>query len=132
MDSKPLRRMTKQRRIILEELKKVTCHPTAEDLHHLVRRRLPKISIATVYRNLEILSAEGIVLKMDLAGTQRRFDGTTENHYHIRCIECGRVDDIDIEPFPLIEKAAQRSCGYKVVSHWMEFTGICPDCFRKN
>ncbi|MGB6066790.1 MAG: transcriptional repressor [Desulfomonilaceae bacterium] len=132
MDSKPLRRMTEQRRIILEELKKVTCHPTAEDLHHLVRQRLPKISIATVYRNLEILSAEGMVLKMDLAGTQRRFDGTTENHYHIRCIECGRVDDVDIEPIPKIEETAQGSCGYKVVSHWIEFTGICPDCNGNN
>jgi len=132
MNSKPQRRLTKQRKVILEELRKVTSHPTAEDLHHLVRKRLPKISIATVYRNLEILSAEGMVLKMDLSGTQRRFDGTTQNHYHIRCSRCGRVDDVHIEPIPMIEETVQRFCGYRVESHWMEFTGICPDCNGSN
>lgn len=132
MNSKPLRRMTQQRRVILEELKKVTSHPTAEDLHYMVRKRLPKISIATVYRNLEILSSDGLVLKMDLVGAQRRFDGTPENHYHIRCSKCGRVDDVHIEPIPMIEETVQRFCGYRVESHWMEFTGICPDCNGNN
>ena len=132
MNSNPPRRMTRQRRVILEELKKVTSHPTAEDLHHLVRKRLPRISIATVYRNLEILSSEGMVLKMDLAGAQRRFDGTPENHYHIRCHKCGRVDDVHMEPIPMIEETVQRFCGYRVESHWMEFTGICPHCNGSN
>lgn len=128
MDIKPSRRMTQQRRVILEELKRVTCHPTAEELHRLVRKKLPKISIATVYRNLEFLSDAGLVWKMDVAGTQRRFDGTTENHYHIRCSRCGRVEDVDIEPLAIIEETAKRLCGYKVLSHRVELTGICPDC----
>jgi Fur family transcriptional regulator, ferric uptake regulator len=132
MNSNPPRRMTKQRKVILEELKKVTSHPTAEDLHFLVRKRLPKISIATVYRNLEILSAEGMVLKMDLAGAQRRFDGTPENHYHIRCSKCGRVDDVDMGIIPMIDETAAKFCGYKVASHWIEFTGVCPDCNGSN
>jgi Fur family ferric uptake transcriptional regulator len=132
IDSKPSRRMTQQRRVILEELKRVTCHPTAEELHRLVRKRLPKISIATVYRNLEILSDAGLVWKMDVSGTQRRFDGTTENHYHIRCRRCGRVEDVDIEPLKIIEEAAKRLCGYKVLSHRVELTGICPDCDKDN
>ena len=122
------RRMTEQRRVILEELNKVTCHPTADELHRLVRKRLPRISIATVYRNLEILSGEGTVWKMELAGAQRRFDGTTENHYHIRCIECGRVDDVPGDPISNIEETVERSCGYRVLSHTIEFAGICPAC----
>ncbi len=132
MKSNSTRRMTKQRRVILEELKKVTSHPTAEDLHHLVRKRLPRISIATVYRNLEILSVEGMVLKMDVAGVQRRFDGNPENHYHIRCNKCGRVDDVHMDTIPMIEETAGKFCSYKVVSHWMEFTGICPNCNGSN
>ncbi len=132
MDPKPSRRMTRQRKVILEELRKVTSHPTADELHRLVRNRLPKISIATVYRNLEILSDEGEVWKMDVAGTQRRFDGTTENHYHIRCSVCGRVDDVDMEVVETIEETAQRACGYQVLSHTTEFTGICPDCANSN
>ncbi len=77
MFTRAVHRMTNQRRVILEELKKLRSHPTAEDLHQLVRRRLPKISMATVYRNLEILCSEGLAQKMDVAGPQRRFDGDT-------------------------------------------------------
>lgn len=132
MDQKPPRRMTQQRRVILEELRKLRSHPTADDLHRLVRIRLPKISIATVYRNLELLSDEGQVLKMDVAGTQRRFDGTTENHYHIRCSICGRVDDVPMEVVGSLEETAEKHCGYRVMSHRIEFTGICPDCADGN
>ncbi|HTY22438.1 MAG TPA: transcriptional repressor [Desulfomonilaceae bacterium] len=124
--------MTQQRRVILEELNKLTSHPTAEELHRIVRNRLPKISIATVYRNLEILSAEGEVLKLEVAGTQRRFDGTTDNHYHIRCSVCGRVDDVHMALVDDIEETAQKNSGYGVLSHRIEFTGICPDCTGKN
>jgi Fur family transcriptional regulator, ferric uptake regulator len=120
--------MTKQRRVILEELRKVTSHPTADLLHQMVRKSLPKISIATVYRNLEILSEEGLVLKMDVAGTQRRFDGNPRNHYHIRCGVCGRVDDVHMEVVASIEEDAGKSSGYRVLSHTVEFTGVCPEC----
>jgi Fur family ferric uptake transcriptional regulator len=132
MDSNNSRRMTKQRKVILEELRKVTSHPTADLLHQMVRKRLPKISIATVYRNLEILSDEGMVLKMDVAGTQRRFDGNPENHYHIRCSMCGRVDDVHMELVSSIEENATRVSGYRVFSHTVEFTGICPECANGN
>lgn len=128
MDPKNGRRMTKQRRIIVEELKKVTSHPTADQLHQMVRKRLPSISIATVYRNLELLSDGGVILKMDVAGTQRRFDGNPNNHYHIRCCRCGRVDDVHMEHLASIEETAQRTCGYTVLFHRVEFTGICPEC----
>lgn len=132
MDQKPPRRMTQQRKVILEELHKLTSHPTADDLHRIVRNRLPKISIATVYRNLELLSDEGQVLKMDVAGTQRRFDGNTENHYHIRCSVCGRVDDVHMELVSGLQETAQKRCGYRVISHRIEFTGICPECSGRN
>lgn len=125
------RRMTKQRQIIIEELKKVTSHPTADQLYEIVRKKLPKISLSTVYRNLETLSAEGTILKMDAAGTQKRFDATVENHYHIRCIRCGRVDDVDMETIPEIEEIARMRSNYQSVSHVVEFTGICPDCFAR-
>ena len=132
MTSKPPRRMTQQRRTILEELGKLTCHPTADEIYRLVRHRLPKISIATVYRNLEILSEEGLVWKMDVAGAQRRFDATTANHYHIRCDACGRVDDVHMEPISAIENTAEKISGYQVLTHRVEFAGICPDCAENN
>jgi len=132
MKSNGARRMTQQRKVILEELRKVTSHPTAEELHRLVRERLPRISIATVYRNLEVLADEGMVWKMDVAGTQRRFDGTTANHYHIRCRVCGRLDDVHMQLIGAIEEAAEATSGYSALSHRVEFTGICPACAKNN
>ena len=131
MWTKAVHRMTNQRRVILEELKKLRSHPTAEDLHQLVRRRLPKISMATVYRNLEILCSEGLAQKMDMAGPQRRFDGDTSNHYHVRCVACGRVEDVDFDPIPDIEQTIGDRSAYKVLSHRLEFIGLCPECLAK-
>jgi Fur family ferric uptake transcriptional regulator len=128
MLTRAVRRMTNQRQVVLEELLKLRSHPTAEELHQLVRRRLPKISMATVYRNLEILSSEGLAQKMDMAGAQRRFDGDTSNHYHVRCVACGRVEDVDFDPIPNIEQAIGDRSAYKVLSHRLEFIGLCPDC----
>lgn len=128
MWTRAVRRMTNQRQVILEELKKLRSHPTAEQLHQLVRRRLPKISMATVYRNLEILCSEGLAQKMDMAGPQRRFDGDMSNHYHVRCVACGRVEDLDFDPIADIEQTIRDRSAYKVLSHRLEFIGLCPNC----
>ena len=92
--------MTRQRKVILEELRKVDTHPSADEVYEMVRKRLPRISLGTVYRNLEILSAKGEIQKLELGCTLKRFDGIAENHYHIRCLQCDRVvdapDDVDV------------------------------------
>jgi len=124
-------RMTQQRRLILEELRKVNSHPTADELYQLVQRRLPKISLGTVYRNLEILSQAGIIQKLELGGTQRRFDGKAENHYHIRCIQCGRVEDVLTKPLAPIEKEISGASDYQIIGYRLEFMGICPRCKKR-
>lgn len=121
-------RMTDQRRIILEELRKVNTHPTANEVYDMVRKRLPKISLGTVYRNLEILSEIGAIQKLELAGTQKRFDGTVENHYHVRCLGCGRVEDVPVGPMPTLDKALNGVSDYKVFWHRLEFMGLCRRC----
>ena len=78
-------RVTRQRRVILEELRKLTSHPTAPALYEVVRRRLPRISLGTVYRNLELLARAGFIQRLDLQGAEARFDGNPEHHYHVRC-----------------------------------------------
>lgn len=124
-------RMTKQRRVILDELQKVTSHPTADDMYQLLRRRLPKISLGTVYRNLEIMSENGMIQKLDVGGTQKRFDGKADTHYHVRCLRCNKVDDIDVEPDTRVEKKAQSHTKYKILRHRVEFIGYCPACQAK-
>lgn len=127
-------RMTDQRRIILEELEKKHEHPNASDVYERVKKRLPHISLGTVYRNLEILSSEGMVKRIDVPSGQRRFDAGTHEHNHIRCISCGKVDDVpissDIRLKPVIAQASSTS-GYQQTGCTIDFFGICPDCAGK-
>jgi len=128
MDNLPNMRLTTQRQIILEELGKVTSHPTANEVYDMVRKRLPRIGLGTVYRNLELMAESGIILKLEVGGTQKRFDATTDSHYHIRCTHCDKVEDIDIPVQYHINEHAGRACNYEVLGHHIEFSGICVDC----
>jgi len=121
-------RMTKQRQIILEELCKLKSHPTADEMYQILRRKMPRISLGTVYRNLEILSDCGMIQKIDVGGTQKRFDGNADIHYHIRCLRCNKVEDIEIEPDKKLENTARQLSKYTVLRHHTEFIGICPSC----
>ncbi len=122
------RRMTNQRKIILEELRKVTSHPTADQLYEIVRKKLPKISLGTVYRNLETLSDQGLALKLDMGGSQRHYDGMVENHYHVRCNKCEQVADLELPIMETIEEEAQKVTNFYIERHNMEFVGMCQDC----
>ena len=124
-------RITKQRQVILEELRSVTSHPTADDMYDMVRRRLPNVSLGTVYRNLEILAESGVVQKIDIGGTKKRFDGNVEVHYHLRCVVCGRVDDVHFDTGVDLEALAAVMTDYSILRHRLEFIGICPNCERK-
>jgi len=124
-------RLTKQRSIILEELRSVKTHPTADEVYQMVRQKLPRISLGTVYRNLELMAEHGIIRKIATAGTQKRFDGTAEHHYHIRCERCGRVADLDLPPEKSVEVEAQKHTDFTVIDHNLEFVGICPSCRQK-
>jgi len=121
-------RNTQQRRVILEELRKLESHPTAMELHEITRRRLPKISLGTVYRNLELLAQAGTIRKLELGGSEARFDGDVVRHYHVRCVRCGRVDDFpDAPEFPVAQKFTSAT-GYDIIGHHLEFVGVCPAC----
>ena len=128
MNPSAVLRMTKQRQTILDELCKLKSHPTADEMYQILRKKMPRISLGTVYRNLEILSDCGMIQKIDVGGTQKRFDGNASPHYHIRCIRCNKVEDIDIEPNKKIENTAHHISNYTVLRHHTEFIGICPAC----
>ncbi len=123
-------RMTQQRRIILEELRRYNNHPTADRLYERVRKQMPRISLGTVYRNLEILTAIGEIQTLELSGSQKRFDGNPCKHYHIRCMHCGRVDDAPIAPLSRLEDELYESTVYTIMGHRLEFLGLCPECTK--
>ena len=126
--SKPESRMTRQRQVILEELKKVASHPTADEIYKAVRRRLPRISLGTIYRNLETLSESGVIQKLEFGGSQKRFDAESEDHYHVRCTACDRLDDIPSEPISGIEDRFHNACNYRITGYQLLLTGLCPKC----
>ena len=130
-NNESMMRLTTQRQIILEELAKVKTHPTASELYDMVRKRLPRIGLGTVYRNLELMAENGMILKLEVGGTQKRFDATTDTHYHIRCSNCGKVDDIDTPVLDELVREAAASSSYQVLGHHVEFSGICPGCQKE-
>ncbi|MFC1573392.1 Fur family transcriptional regulator [Candidatus Eisenbacteria bacterium] len=121
-------RNSRQREVILEELRGVTSHPTASELHEMVRLRIPKISLGTVYRNLEKFKQEGLVLKLDGAGEQARFDGNPKQHPHVRCVRCGCVSDLHASPSGLQVPALSKSHGFEILGLHIEYVGVCPHC----
>ena len=131
MASVKIRRNTPQRKMVLEELCKMTSHPTAAELYAVVRRRLPRISLGTVYRNLEILHEDSMILKLEFAGAESRFDGNAKQHYHVRCTECGRVDDIHSLDTDQGPAQPAELAGYLIAGHRLEYFGTCPDCQNK-
>jgi Fur family ferric uptake transcriptional regulator len=120
--------MTRQRRVLLDALRQAEGHPTADEVYRTVRRRLPRISLGTVYRNLEVLSQHGLVRKIELGTAPRRFDAEATSHYHIRCLSCGRVDDVDMRPQVTLERAARSATDYEVTGHRLDFLGLCRHC----
>ena len=120
-------RVTRQRTIILEELRKVVTHPTADEIYTMVRRRLPRISLGTVYRNLDLLAEQGEILRIESAGNSKRFDGNTHPHQHVRCQKCGRTADI-MRPVPLPDTRHVVLPGFVITAARLEFDGLCEAC----
>lgn len=125
-------RMTHQREIILTELGKTKSHPTADELYEKVKKKLPRISLATVYRNLEILSTAGMIRKLEISGRQKRFDWELAEHNHIYCVQCHRVDNIEVEGKKLGPLHSAQRKGYDISGCRVEFYGLCPKCKNKN
>ncbi len=125
-------RITNQREIILQELKKMKTHPTADELYEVVKRRLPRISIATVYRNLERLSEAGLIHKLEYGGRQKRFDGDIHPHCHVFCVKCGRVCDVDTRSDWSIKDVVMDAKGFQIFEGSLQFEGLCPECQLKD
>jgi len=122
------RRMTKQRFTILETLRNRCDHPTAESLFLSLKRQLPKISLGTVYRNLDVLVQMELIRVISVAGGPKRFDGNLDTHDHFHCCHCGRV--IDLPSGTLPDDKSINLKGFVVINHTFELEGICEKCTK--
>ena len=120
-------RFTRQRQAIIEALRSTTHHPDAQWVHEQVRRELPNVSLATVYRNLDFLTRQGVILQIATKDSAARFDGNTRMHGHIACTSCSRIDDVPL-PRAVTELRDLGPAGYRSVEVKLEFEGVCPEC----
>ena len=117
-------RNTLQKEIIRSTLCSLKTHPTAPMLYELIHSTHPSISRSTVYRVLGQMAEEGTILRLGVAGSENRYDGTTEQHSHIRCRVCGRVDDL-----PAVEVSeVEDSAGDCIENCSVVYSGVCPQC----
>ncbi|MBI5190437.1 MAG: transcriptional repressor [Nitrospirae bacterium] len=130
MNSEPSikHRMTRQKRVILDVLKGTDTHPTADWVYEKVKKKIPNISLGTVYRNLNILKSQGEILELNFGKGFSRFDGNVSYHYHFTCEHCGRIRDVESPMFEHLNEEVGRNIGHKVSRHRLEFYGECTDC----
>ncbi|MEM7819611.1 MAG: transcriptional repressor [Candidatus Aenigmatarchaeota archaeon] len=121
-------RLTKQRKIILNELRKVKTHPTASQIYEIVKWKIPNISLGTVYRNLRVLKELGMIQEFE--GEISRFDGNPKNHKHFVCKNCKNIYDIDIPVRIIFKKDVIKKCGFKIYDYSFVFYGTCKNCRR--
>lgn len=126
--SKP--RNTRQKAAVLAAVKGATHHPDAKWVYEEVSREIPNISLGTVYRVLASLSAEGLIQEYRQADGPSLYDANTEEHLHIRCTRCGRIEDVPPVRLPdeLVESVRQASAFAKVDEVRLEFGGVCSSC----
>jgi Fe2+ or Zn2+ uptake regulation protein len=123
--------LTSQRVAVFEYLSGVEHHPTAEEIYLAVKPRLPRISLATVYKNLEALIKCEVVSKLSYGDAAARYDIRTDHHYHTRCLACGKVWDLDApEGSAWLKGVRPRQAGFEVRDYRLEILGHCRDCRR--
>lgn len=122
------KRLTDQRKAILEILASTTSHPTADIVYEQVKKVIPNISLGTVYRNLGILRDQNLILELNLTRGLSRYDYNTSLHYHILCLNCGKLEDVNVAALENIETKTALATGYQVLNHQIQFVGLCPQC----
>lgn len=124
------RRMTRQKKLILDILRSTDIHPTADWVYEQARKQLPDISLGTVYRNLNVLKEEGEIMELTYGSTFSRYDGNPRNHYHFVCERCGRVLDVGLPVREELEEELARREGHQVRHHRLELYGVCRACLK--
>ena len=125
-------RITPQRLAILKVLAVSKGHPGAEDIYASVKTDFPTTTIATVYKTLAVLKSIGEVLELEFSGDYNRYDGKkTGPHPHLICIKCRKIVDPDLKSLTEMTAKLASQTGYKLISHRLDFYGICPECQQK-
>lgn len=121
-------RNTIQKELVRRAVFEMKRHVTADEVYEFIKRNYPTIGKGTVYRNLGILADEGSIRRVEVPDGPDRFDFTLPDHYHVRCVRCGEVSDVDMEVLPDLTERIRDAHGMEFISYDILFKGICPAC----
>lgn len=119
---------SKQREAILAYLHSTKEHPTAETVYTKLRETNPKLSLGTVYRNLNLLAGSGEIQRLSVGDGTDHFDATVTPHYHFVCEECGKVMDLEMPQIEFDDEEVLNSFVGKIHGHRVFFYGLCKQC----
>ena len=122
------KRNTIQRTLVLEAVRELGCHASADEVYDTIVKKHPTISRGTVYRNLNLLSDMGEIRKVEIPNEANRFDHMCHEHYHARCVRCGRVFNVEMEFIADLEKNIKDTHGFEIAGHDIVFKGTCLEC----
>ena len=125
--------ITRKRAKLLEVLLASDRHPSASEIHQGVQATYPGTSLATIYNTIEILKDTGQVLEIEFSGSANRYDGRlTTPHPHLVCLQCEKVEDVEIAaPLDPLDRVSNLT-GYEIVRLRTDYYGTCPDCLNSS
>lgn len=122
-------RITPQRYAVLNVLASSLGHPSAESIHAELVDHYPTMSLATVYKTINLLKQEGEILELEFSDLGNRYDGNKPYpHPHVICTGCGKIIDPSQFNFDEITSKIMEETGFKILTHRLDFYGVCPDC----
>jgi Fur family peroxide stress response transcriptional regulator len=125
-------KLTPQRLAIAKVLAESKGHPNVETIFEKLQDRFPTISLATVYRNVILFKSIGQVLELGFPDGGNRYDGNKPYpHPHVVCVRCGKIIDPDLRFLKDITKEVAHETGFDILTHRLDFFGICGNCKPK-
>jgi Fe2+ or Zn2+ uptake regulation protein len=124
-------RLTPQRLAILEVLKNSRGHLTPTEIYQQVQKSTPGMTEATVYRTLNFLAGQNIVLVAHLGKGQLVYEYADHDHHHLICSQCGDMQEIDHAQLEELYERFSQNTGYQIHSIHSTFFGYCPQCLEK-
>jgi Fur family transcriptional regulator, ferric uptake regulator len=123
------RRLTGQRRLLLELIQEQEGHADAHELYRLAQQRDPRISLATVYRTLGVLRELGLVDELHLGEEHHHYElKPAAAHHHLVCLGCGRVIEFPGGLMDALEQAVAQQYGFEISEAQVDITGYCAEC----
>ena len=114
-------------RLAIVELMDIHGHISVRDIFAKIQANFPSLSLATVYKNINAMVENSFIKELKIVGQDAKYELIKEEHSHMICTQCGKVDDIQLETSDLVSDATKIS-RYNIDESNIQFFGICPDC----